>query len=401
MKTLVYLTGLILLVFIYGFYLSQISTVVTPTDFKRENPPGLYDYRGVSNVHTNISIGSSSPLEVIADARQVGLDFLILTDVNKFSATENLSGYHGNLLVFDSGEFTYLDSRLQIISSEKTDYIQSSQDAHLFFTDLLSQKSSSQSQQILVLAHPYQNGLTWSGELPVGLHGLEIVNPKSISDKAWKKSKINVVWSLLTYPFNPQYAFLRLFQEPSEELALWDKMNERSKVVGFSGADASARAIPYANYLLKFPSYQRSLEITSNHVLLESELTGSYKQDRQKLFSALHQGQFYIALDLLGDPKGFNASIQDKDKTFLMGSRLKFSKGLKLSVHLPVRPNYRFETLIIKNGERDHSSEDDSFTYEIKSPGVYRVAVRVLVEFPLPDGKRWANWIYTNPFFIY
>ena len=400
MKYLVALTGLFLLVFIYAIYLSQVQLQITPDALKRDNPPGFYDYRGIGNVHTNISIGSSSPVEVIADAKKVGLDFLILTDINKFSATENLSGYHGNLLVFDEGEYSYLDSRLQYLIPEKNAALDTSQDAHVYFTDLLSQKTSDPNSPILILALPFNNGLTWSGEFPPGLHGLEILNPKGISDRAWKKSKLNVILSVFQYPLNAQYAFLRLFQEPTEEVALWDKLNQDRVTIGFAGADASARAIPYADLLLKFPSYQRSLEVVSNHVLLESELTGNFIKDKQKIFSALRDGRFYMSMDLLGNPTGFFAEVLDRDKSFLMGSKIKYSKNLKLHIHLPVKPKYLYEVVVYKNGEREAALEESDFTYQIKGPGVYRAVVRSLVEFPIPDGKKWVSWIYTNPFFI-
>jgi hypothetical protein len=38
--------------------------------------------------------------------------------------------------------------------------------------------------------------------------------------------------------------------------------------------------------------------------------------------------------------------------------------------------------------------------YYLNSPGVYRVLVRVIPTLPLPDGKKWIPWIYTNMFYV-
>ena len=83
-----------------------------------------------------------------------------------------------------------------------------------------------------------------------------------------------------------------------------------------------------------------------------------------------------------------------------IGSTLKFRKQLQLIAHLPFAPDDFYEILVFKNGERDFLTNSPSLTYEIKEPGVYRVSVRVSKFLPLPDGKKWITWIYTNPFFV-
>ncbi len=400
MKSWLYLTAALLIYFLYGFYLSQGDLVVIPSNFKSESSPEFYDYRGVTNVRTELSNGSSSPLEVIADAKSAGLDFLFITDVNQFDVSESLNGYHGNLFVQTAGEYSFLDSRLLFYSSNPQKGPPAISEANVFFADLLSQKQKESKDSLVVLAHPFRDGPTWTGPYPTGLDGIEIVNPKSISTNAWFRSRISVLWSFFIYPFNPRYAFLRLFREPSAEISLWDKLSKDQPTIGFGGADASARAVPWANALLKFPSYEKSFEITNNHILLNSELTGNYQNDKNKVFNALKRGNFYVSLDLLGDPKGFVSFIEDHDKRILMGETLRFSKNLKLHTRLPVEPKYFYELVVFKDGERDFTVNSPEFTYPIPSPGNYRVIVRVSPQLPLPDGKKWITWIYTNNFYV-
>ena len=400
MRTIAFITFLIVLYFTYGFYIGQKDFIVGPRDLKRENPMGLYDYRGIANVQTSMSAGSSEPLEVISDARKAGLDFIILTDVNQSVKASGLDGYHGNILAMNESEISLLDMRILQFSGEKDQMPAELSDARLYLTDLLSRPNTSERDNIVLLARPYQAGPTWTGELPVGFEGMEVFNPKSISQRAWEQSKLSVIWSLMCYPFNLNLSFLRLFQEPADEEALWDKISQKRRFFGYAGADASARAIPFASFLMKFPSYEKSFEIASNHILTETELNGDYQSDRMTILKSLKEGRFYFSLDMLGDPRGFNSFVQDKETRHLMGSQIKFNRNLRLVAKLPITPEDFYEIIVFKNGDRDLTANQPEINYEISGPGTYRVVVRVASFLGFPDGKRWITWIYGNPFFV-
>ena len=401
MKIVIFLTLLICSYLFYGLYVSQHRIEVVPSSLRGENPSGWYDYRGVTNVRSNLSSGSSNPSEIIASAKKSNLDFLVLTDSNQFESSSSSSGYYGSLLVLDESEYSFLDSRLIYYSGQDQKQPQSLQESALFFTDLLSQKEIEKRDSIVVLAQPFKGeNSTWSGEYPAGLDGIEVINPKSISEQAWKKSKFNVLVSLLTYPFSPNLAFLRLFNEPKNELALWDSVASTRPFLGFAGSDASARAFPLTDYLMKFPSYQKSFEFVSNHLLIQTELTGNFSKDRIKILRALKKGQFYLALDLLGDPRGFWVSITDTESEYPMGSTIKYKQGLLLNAKIPWEISDQFEIVVIKNGEREFTSNSSSLEYKITGPGVYRVIVRVSPFLSFLEGKRWITWIYSNPFYV-
>lgn len=400
-RFLVLVSGLLIAYFCYGIYVAQSDIEVFPVEIKGENPPGYHDYRGAINVQTDLSLGSSHPAQVIDEAKRVGFDFLVLTDVNQFEQAESINGYHDNLLVMSEAEYSFLDSRLMIIAESQSKFEGMRHDVNLFLTDLLSQERGQGREALAVLAHPFVHGQsTWTGAYPPGLHGLEVLNPKSIGSKAWDSSKLDVFWSFVIYPFNTKYAFLRLFREPHEETLLWDKIASERPFFGFAGADASARAVPLANYHMRFPSYQKSLEIVSNHVILNSELTGNFQKDRQKIYHAMKSGSFYFSLDLLGDPKGFIATLTDRDRVLPMGSTVTFHPGLRLQASLGREPTSFYEIVLFKNGQREEIVNKAVLEHEIKGPGVYRFAVRVSPLFPLPDAKKWITWIYSNPFFV-
>lgn len=391
---------LLICYFLYGFYISQYDLSIVPLQLKNENPTGYYDYRGAINIHSSRSIGSA-PLSFIASsARAAGLDYILMTDLNQFEEESVRENYQSGLLVLNGAKYSYLDSRLIYYSPLPASVGANLGEVQVRFADLLSQKPGSNKGSLLILAHPFNLGFSWSGDIPDGMDGMEVLNLKGLSMRAWRESKLSTIWSFLIYPFNSRLALTRLFTEPSEEISLFDKISEKRDFVAFAGTEASARALPFSSYLVKFPSYKRVFEIMSNHVLLKSELTGNFTTDRQKIFQALKAGQFYLSLDILGDPKGFFASIEDKNKVYLMGSHIKLSKNLTMKVVLPNVPREFFEIVIYRNGERYKTFNQSDVLFNVDAPGTYRVQVRVSPLWPLPDARKWISWIYTNPFYV-
>ncbi len=400
MKAHVTFSFLLVGYFIYGFYINQYETSTVPRQINTRHAENYYDYKGSLNVHTDLSHGSAPASFVITSAKLANLDFMMFTDVNIFDIPTTFESYHGNLLVLNGSKVSYLDSRLIYYSINQDSIGSNLGDSQVKLADLLSQQTGASKDTLTILAHPYKAGYSWAGDIPSGLDGFEILNLKSLANRAWGESKLSTIWSLLIYPFNPRLAFLRLYSEPTEEFALLDQLGQHRRIVAFAGTEASARAIPLANYLIRFPSYKRSFEFMSTHVMLSSELTGSFSNDRAKIFNALKNGQFYVAMDMLGDPKGFVSTLDSGDKSYLMGSEVKYKKDMVLKVSLPAVPRDEYEIVIYRDGVMIDRLSEPNISYPIKEPGVYRVQVKVIPMLPLPDAKKWISWIYTNPYFI-
>lgn len=388
------------LLFIYWLVLSQLQVSVFPDVLEPSNHAGFFDYRGISNVHTNRGIGSGSPTDVIHAAQEAGLDYLFITDLNVFDGPPIPESYYRQLLVATGAEYSYLESRLLTYDLKRQHSLESIGQAQVLLADLLSQSGPDSQDDLLILAHPFKAGFTWTGPYPSGLDGIEVINLKSVWQKAWQDSKLSFIWSALVYPFNPQFALLRLYEEPQEELNLWDQLSRTRPAIGMAGAEATARTGSVGSLNLNFPSYQRSFSLLSNHVLLRSELTGEAEGDRRKILRALSDGQFYMCLDVLGNPKGFAAYIQDHDRIVPIGGHVKWKPGLKLVVNIPRKPKVPFETKFYKDGQELMASNSIDTDYELHGKGIYRVIVRVFPTLTLPDGQRWMTWIYTNPFYV-
>lgn len=398
-KLLASLTFLLITYFIYGFYISQfelnfIQRKVKTSDF-------YFDYKLTMNIHSNLSIGSEPLSVILSEAKKAQNKFIMLTDLNPQLKLPDDSYLH-NVGVLQGAKYGYKDSRLIYYSTTEKNLGLKTGESQLLLSNLLTQKVADNKNGLLVLAHPFKTGFNWSGPIPEGLDGLEIANLKSMSQHAWSYSKLSTIWSLFLYPFNAKFALMRLFLEPTDELALFDEISKERHFVAFQGAEASARAIPLADWLVKFPSYERVLGISSNHLLLTSELTGNMLEDKEKILYALKRGQFYICFDALGDPKGFETYLLDEtsQRRISMGSSVKYNKNLHFYFKLPVEPASFYEVVLLKNGERVDTLNTFQGIFPLQGPGVYRVQVRISPRFPLPDAIKWLTWIYTNNFYV-
>ncbi len=393
------LAFLLITFFIYGFYVSQFELNFVPRKVKTSN--FFYDYRLSMNIHTNQSIGSEPLSVVLSEAKKAENNFILITDLSPALKIPDDS-YLQNIGVLQGAKYGYKDSRLIYFSTQDKNLGLQRGESHLQLSDLLSEESSKNTKDFITLAHPFGKGFQWNGEIPQGLDGVEIVNLKSLSQLSWDRSKVSTLWSLLIYPFNPKLALIRLAQEPMEEISFFDKVSQKRRFVATAGAEASARTIPWADWLIKFPSYERSLSIVSNHLLLSSELTGNMQTDRESILTALKNGQFYLCFDALGDPKGFQTYLltEQDQKRIPLGSEVKNQKSLKIYFKLPAEPTAYYEVVLYKNGEAVDILNTFEGVFPLKGAGTYRLQVRISPRLPLPDAVKWLTWIYTNNYYV-
>lgn len=383
----------------YGFYISQFELNFIHRKVKTSDL--YYDYRLGMNIHTNLSIGSEPLSVVLSEAKRAEDKFIMITDLDPQMKSPNDS-YLQQIGVLQGAKYGYKDSRLIYFSSSEKNLGLKQGESQLLLSDLLSQPASKNKETLLVLAHPFKSGFSWTGEIPEGLDGVEIANLKTLSKQSWDASKISTIWSILLYPFNQQLALMRLFQEPTEEINMFDQISQKRHFVAFQGAEASARAIPLADLLIKFPSYERVLSMASNHLLLTSELTGNMADDKQKILQALKTGQFYISFDALGDPIGFEAYVfnEHSQKKSSMGSTVSLAEEPKIYFKLPAEPNSFYEVVLYRNGVRVDTMNTFEGVFSLQEKGTYRVQVRISPTLPLPDAIKWLTWIYTNNFYV-
>lgn len=385
---------------LYGLGINSYRQNIIQGPLTPKNPENFYDYKGIINVHSSMSTGTGELAEIIRAAQKAKMNFIFITDLNLPLKSREFSGYNDNLFVFIDGEYSYQDSRILYLNESGGANPFTGNSTQMVLAHMLSQKNRPANRGQLILSHPFKRGFHWRGEYPPGLDGIEIINLKVLWQNAWLNNLPSFLWTLFIYPFNTELAFFRLFTYPEKEIALWDRLSQKRKTLAIAGTDAESK-FRFLKNPLKFPSYETLFGFVSNHILLKSELTGQTDKDRKKISHAISQGHFYMSLDIMADPKGFNAFMNtDKKKFIPMGSDIVLENNPQLHVVLPRKPESPFEVVLYKNGQRLYASSDTRFHIPIDKPGVYRVLVRVFPTLPLPDGRKGIPWILTNPFYV-
>ena len=374
---------------VYGFYISQFEFALIPNRKYTENVvPLFYDYKMSLNIYTNLSTGSGDPTSIAQEAKKARLNFILLSDPN---FTESLEP---DRYLFSVGILSAYK-----IEQQNFNYILYSPKSKNFNSGLNFPLSQPQNY-FAIAGHPITKSFNEKEVYNSLVDGIEVINFKNVIQKSWLNSKLSTIWSLLYYPFNPRLALMRLYKEPVEELELFDKLSQKRKISFICGAEATARAVPFANWFVKFPSYESSFDIASQHIMLESELIGDMSVDHEKIFQALKSHRSYVAFDALGNSDGFETYVIQKNHKSFLGDDIKLDNKTQIYYKLPSEPTAFYEVVLFKNGVRlDHLNTFEGL-FSIKSPGVYRLQVRLSPRFPLPDAIKWITWIYTNNFYI-
>lgn len=399
-RLFLFLSFIVLIYFTYGFYYATYSIEIYKNESAPRSHPFYHDYNGVSHVVTSFSKGSLTPPKILLEAARADINFLFFTDLNLTDRPYNIQGYHGNVFTFSTQKLSYLDSHILIYTSNSDFYFDSMSAANAQLHQHFSEPPGEEKKFLAVLAHPLKKNHGWTGEYPPGIDGIEVINMRHLWQETWFHNRERFVWSIFTYPFNPQISLLRLISVPHRELELWDFLNKDHRVLGFLGNETTAKIFNVLGLNFTFPSYEKSFKFGSNHILLESELTGYVESDRKKIFTGLKKGHFYFSFDSLGSPIGFAAYIVSEGQRYLMGSEIALKPGMDLVIDLPKGINVPSIVEVIKDGSLFFKSNQSQITLPIKESGNYRIIVKLKPLLPLPDREVWFGWIYTNPFFI-
>ncbi len=368
----------------FGFYLSQYKFDLFGPDIKGSNI--FYNYKLHQNIYSNISIGSGTYSSISEESKRAQSKFILFTDLNPVVNLNqdrylmNVGQLFGAKIINNKNSYTVYSA----LNKTAINYFNSS-----FLENY--------PQDVIVIDH--MNTLLEPVEFA---DGLDVINLKNLANKVWINKKVSTIWSLLFYPFNPRLALVRLYRDPDEELRVFDQMSQKKKLNLYLSSEATAKAVPVTNWLLKFPSYENVFNIASERLLMTSELSSNMQNDKRAIFNALKTGSFYVTIDTLGDSTGFEAYViskRDNEYTF-MGDQTKFNSTQRLFFKLPKEPNVYHEVVLYKNGERVDHRNTSSGDFPINEPGVYRIQVRVSANLPFPDADKWLTWIFTNNFYI-
>jgi hypothetical protein len=228
-----------------------------------------------------------------------------------------------------------------------------------------------------IIAHPYSK-VSWSWGEPIGYEGLEIINANTLL----KYDVIRIVPILPSLLVKPEYALLKMLRRPDKNLKKWDELNRTHPTYGFYSVDA---------HIL----YKHLLPLLQLHVLLENPLSKEYDQASHQIFSALHQGRFFNAVDSAAPACGFRFWAQKGQKKILMGEESFFDSSITLNIHAAFP--FSCEIHMIHNGKKILTSVEKRIIFQPSQAGFYRVEVYLHERTPMHSD---IPWIVSNPIFF-
>lgn len=383
----------------------------------KETPPitSLNTYRGVMHVHSYWSHDSEGTLhDLIPAAKNAGLSFIFLTDHP-----------HGNSDTIPRGYNGYYDGVLIVPGSEKQGFATWPLDSTVIDWSVNRDtvvKRISGDGGIVFYSHP-EEVHNWDNPY---FQGMEIYNfHADAEDEKILPALINLIVNVKKYGNWAQYD---MFDEQTAILQLFDSLNSRRKIVGYSAVDTHenqnirARYLkdgriewmgPNANimdttevtiwnkWLLSEPdvngwifklmadTYMTGFNHITNYVLADA-LT------EKSLADHIKKGHIYSALKYFADADGFMfyGADSSNDPAAIIGDSAGINDIAALKAVSPFPGQFR----LIHNGKIMDITSSDDYNYSWKGQiekGAYRMEVHLRLR-----GK-YHPWIYTNPIYIF
>lgn len=339
----------------------------------------MHEYIGAIHMHSVFSDGSGKVEDIVADANEVGLDYVMLTDHNTLRALkEGYEGWYNDTLLLVGCEINDKENKNHYIAFgidetfstrlSAKEYVAKVKEAGgIGFTAHPHEKRSSMKE------HPAFPWTEWDSK---DFTGMEIWNHMSEwMEGLTEENKYN----RFVHP-------LRSILQPSEEtLAKWDELNLGRRVVGIGGVDAHAHKINVLGFfeVEVFP-YKVLFKSVRTHILTNEPLNkDDVAKPKELLYDSLRQGRCFISNYYHGDAKGFRFFAEADDKIFHMGDPVPLNGDVKLRIFLP---NITGTIKLIRNGKVIDETENIDSEFIISKKGAYRVEIYL-------EGKAW---IFSN-----
>jgi hypothetical protein len=381
--------------------------------------PGPYrDFRANLHVHSGLSHDSRGTIDdIVASAKAAGSSVLLFTEhpsekVDFF--TQGHQGMRDGVLLIPGAEtdgfLVYPTHSLRGLEKGKPQE----------FCDLVRRRGG-----LMFLSH-LEERMDWEIR---GLTGTEIYNTHADmkDEKNLIKAMRNPVWMVTIGELSSQYpqeVFSALLDYPADYLRRWDQLCEKAPHTGVGANDSHQNVglvirlvegdkarfedalgeklieLPVAGipklqewskgkkpgdvlYRLLLDRYEFSLRHVGTHLLMP-ELT------KQAVWDALEAGRAYVAFDWLADATGFDFAAVAPGHRYEMGSRVPFSKELRLQGRAALPVKWK----LLRNGKVISESTGPTLDVAVSEPGIYR-------------SEAWLNvageetiWVLSNPVYI-
>lgn len=336
---------------------------------------------GAIHIHTRFSDGEVDFPELIDSAKEVGLDFIIVTDHMTLEGKDkHLEGFYDNLLVLIGYEHNDINDKNHYLAIG-TDIVAKEQDSPQRYIDSIKSAGG-----IGFLAHPAEErryfkkypSYPWTEWNVTGYNGIEVWNHMSEWVEGLKS------WGSFIRIFYPR-RFLKGI--PPVLLKKWDEVNRTGFVSGIGGIDA--HTFNFGKGIFRFQIFPIKVELKGirTHLYIPGKLTEyEFEKAREACIKALQFGAGYISNYRRGDARETKIFLSFADGTVVPPgySEKELSLPANLSVSVPLEAQIR----LIRNGVQISEKVGVSQNFEITECGLYRIEVF----------RMKKAWIYSNPF---
>jgi hypothetical protein len=347
--------------------------------------PG-HEYLGSIHLHTTASDGAMTHAEVASVASRAGLDFLIVTDHNVFTA--DAEGWYDNTLLLVGEEIH--DTKREpeanhYLALDIKEHVPGDHTAPQSVIDAVNSQGG-----FGFFAHPFEHSppftrepeLLWVDWQVTGFTGLEIWNYMS-EFKSYLKDTLRA----LLYIPSPKAAIRGPFPET---LAKWDELLSHRPTVGISGTDAHGNTYSVGPLRRAVLPYEHCFKAVRMHILAPEPFHHNLDHDRTVVYDALRRGSCFVAYDAIGDATGFRLTARSDSSTAPMGGQIAFGHNLSLEVTSPLKAELR----LLKDGQLVAVTNGKELQYSGSESGVYRVEAYRRHLF------QRRGWVFTNPVYV-
>ncbi len=336
---------------------------------------------GVIHLHSTYSDGQLDISSIIDSAREVGLDYIVMTDHRTLDARrDGYERFHGDLAVcvgYEHNDAQNLNHYLVLGPEEVFDRCEPPQ----AYIDWARRQNA-----VGIIAHPMEKR-NYFKRFP----------PYPWTD--WGVSRFDAmeIWNQMSNwleHITGWYSFIRILfprrfnaGSPPALLDLWDRLNRRRFVSATGGVDFHTRRFRFGFLSYSFFPIKVALQSIRTHVYLEPfEKEVGFPRVRQQLYEALRHGNGFISNFRRGDARGSLFFVEDADGG-VFGPGL-HQKPYRLPAYLNVRLPGKGTISLVRNGRVMETRKASRAEFRILERGVYRIEVR----------RGRYIWIYTNPF---
>lgn len=344
-----------------------------------------FDVSCVVHVHTTYSDGTATVGEVLAAARALEVDAVLLTDHDSLEAKRD--GWEG----MHDGVFLLVGSE---ISPKHGHYL-----AFGIDTEISHRGRSAAGIAAAVraaggvgfAAHPFSTG----GRMILAPMARQIVRPHGWPALDGEGCDGIELWSLTTdaaESWRTPAQAIRWLHAPETAVALgppehylrrWDALSAQRRVPAIGGLDGHAPGLRWHGKVRSPLSHARTFGLLRTHLLCSAPLTGERHRDGETIERALVVGSAWLTCPFVAPAHGARLWAERPDgATIPMGGEAPAGPAV-LRVRLPQAA----DLMVLRDGVPLRHARTAALDLDLGAPGVYRLEARI-------EGRLW---LLSNP----